>query len=235
MIQDKKILAIIPARGGSKGVPRKNIRPLNGVPLIGYTLNEANKSRYLDRVVVSTDDMEIAKTAEAFRAEVPYLRPEELSTDSSSTVDCVIHMMDFLKDKEEYIPDYICLLQCTSPFRTHEDIDNAIEKVLDSQFDGIISVCEVEENPYWTNVFEGDKLKNFIEEGKKITRRQDLPQIYTYNGAIYIIRTDVFFEKRTFETDNITGYIMLKERSLDIDTTIDFEIAEILMRDSEKL
>lgn len=233
MIQDKKILAIIPARGGSKGVPRKNIRPLNGVPLIGYTLNEANKSRYLDRIVVSTDDLEIAKVAEDFSAEVPYLRPEELSTDSSSTVDCVIHMIEFLKNNEEYIPDYICLLQCTSPFRTYRDIDCAIEKVIDSQFDGIISVCEVEENPYWTNVFRDEKLTYFLEEGRNITRRQDLPQIYTYNGAIYIIRTNVFINKGAFETDNITGYIMPKERSLDVDTMTDFKIAEILMKDCE--
>lgn len=235
MIKRKNILAIIPARGGSKGVPKKNIKLLNGIPLLAYTLQEAKKSKYINRLVVSTDDEEIANVSRAFNAEVPYLRPKELSTDTSSTRDCVIHMINYLKEKENYLPDYLCLLQCTSPLRTCEDIDGAIEKLLLTKFDGIISVCEAEVNPYWTNVFEEDKLKYFIEEGKNIIRRQDLPKIYRYNGAIYIIKTDIFLKKKTFESDNVTGYVMSAENSIDIDTITDFKIAEILMKEREKI
>lgn len=230
----KNILAIIPARGGSKGVPKKNIKKLNGVPLIAHTLQEAEKSKYLGRIVVSTDDEEIADVARNFHGEVPCLRPAELSTDTATTVDCILHMVNYLKETEGYMPDYICLLQCTSPLRTCEDMDGAIEKLLTSEFDGIISVCEAEANPYWTNVFEKDKLKYFIEEGKNITRRQDLPEIYRYNGAIYMIKTDVFIKEKAFETDNITGYVMSNDNSVDIDTLTDFKIAEILMKEREK-
>ncbi|MDF2877900.1 MAG: acylneuraminate cytidylyltransferase [Clostridia bacterium] len=230
----KSILAIIPARGGSKGIPKKNIKALNGVPLIGYTLQEVKKSKHITRVVVSTDDEEIAEVSRQFNAEIPCLRPKQLSTDTSSTVDGIAHMINYLNEKENYVPDYICLLQCTSPLRTNLDIDGAIDKLLNSDFDGIVSVCESEVNPYWTNVFEKNKLKYFIEEGKFITRRQDLPQIYRCNGAIYIIKTEVFIKEKTFETENITGYIMTNENSIDIDTTIDFKIAEILMKEREK-
>lgn len=234
MIKDKNILAIIPARGGSKGVHKKNINLLNGIPLIGYTLQEAKGSKYIDRIVVSTDDKEIAEITMQFDGEVPCLRPEELATDTSSTVECILHMIYYLKENEQYIPDYICLLQCTSPLRTQEDIDKSIEKLIYSEFDGIISVCEAEVNPYWTNVFEKDKLKYLIQEGKNITRRQDLPKIYRYNGAIYIIKTDVFLREKALETDNITGYVMSNENSIDIDTITDFMTAEILMKEREK-
>ena len=235
MIKDKNFLAIIPARGGSKGVPKKNIKLLNGIPLIGHTLMEAKKSKYLNRVIVSTDDEEIAEISRQFNGEVPCLRPKELAKDTSPTIDSIRHIINYLKEKENYLPDYICLLQCTSPLRTYEDIDGAIEKLSYTEFDGIISVCEVEVNPYWTNVFEKDKLKYFIEEGKNITRRQDLPKVYRYNGAIYIIKTDVFIKERTFETDNITGYVMATEKSIDIDTITDFKIAEILMKERERI
>lgn len=216
-----------------KAFPKKNIKPLNGIPLIGYTLQEADKSKYISRVVVTTDDREIAETAIEFKGEVPCLRPEELSTDTSSTVDGVMHMVNYLKEKENYVPDYICLLQCTSPLRTYEDIDGAIEKLLKTDFDGIISVCPAEVNPYWANVFEGDRLRYFIEEGKNMVRRQDLPEVYRYNGAIYIIKTEVFMKEKTFEPENITGYIMSNENSVDIDTITDFKIAEILMKERE--
>lgn len=235
MIRDKSILAIIPARGGSKGVPKKNIKLLSGIPLIGYTLLEAKKSNYIDKIVVSTDDKEIAKIAMEFGGKVPCLRPKELSTDTSTTVECIMHMINYLQEKENYRPDYICLLQCTSPLRTSDDIDGAIEKLLTVDFDGIISVCESEVNPYWTNIFENDKLQFFIEEGKNITRRQDLPKIYRYNGAIYIIKTNIFLKEKSFETDNMTGYIMANDNSIDIDTLTDFKIAETLMKECGKI
>lgn len=231
---NKNILAIIPARGGSKGVPRKNIKEINGKPLIAYTIEEAIKSRYLHRIVVSTEDKEIADISKKYGAEVPYLRPIELADDKSPTIDCIIHMINWLKINEDYIPDYICLLQCTSPLRTNEDIDGTIKKAINIDLDGAISVCEAEVNPYWTNVFIDEKLKYFIEEGKNITRRQDLPQIYRINGAVYIIKTEILLNKRTFETDNMTGYIMSSNNSIDIDNEIDFKFAQLLMKESEK-
>ncbi|SMC23218.1 CMP-N,N'-diacetyllegionaminic acid synthase [Clostridium acidisoli DSM 12555] len=234
MINGKTILVIIPARGGSKGVPRKNIKKLSGKPLIAYTIEEAKKSKYIDRVVVSTEDSEIAQVSKKFGAEVPYLRPAELSQDNSPTIDCIIHMINWLNDKQGYIPNYVCLLQCTSPLRTFEDIDGTIKKAIDLNFDGAVSICEAEVNPYWSNVFDGDQLKYFIEEGKEITRRQDLPPIYTVNGAVYVIKTSVLLEKETFETDNITGYVMNNKSSVDIDTEIDFKLAELLMKECEE-
>lgn len=234
MINNKSILAIIPARGGSKGIPRKNIKLLNGKPLIAYTIEETLKSKYIDRIVVSTEEKETVKISEQFGAEVPYLRPLELSQDNSPTIDCVLHMVNWLKEKENYVPDYLCLLQCTSPLRTYEDIDGTIEKAITLNIDGGVSVCEAEVNPYWTNVFEGNKLRYFLEEGKQITRRQDLPRVYRLNGAVYVIKTSVLLQQKTFETENITGYVMNNENSIDIDTEIDFKFAELLIKECEK-
>ncbi|WP_026882561.1 cytidylyltransferase domain-containing protein [Clostridium akagii] len=228
-----KVIAIIPARGGSKGVPRKNIKDLNGKPLIAYTIEEAKKSKYIDRIIVSTEDGEIAKVSKEYGAEIPYLRPYELAQDNSPTIDCIINMIDLLKEKQKYTPDYVCLLQCTSPLRNYEDIDGTIKKAIDLNVDGAVSICESEVNPYWTNILHGDKLKYFLDDGKKITRRQDLPKIYRVNGAVYVIKTDILLEQRTFETENITGYIMDNGNSVDIDTEIDFKLAELLMKESE--
>ena len=230
-----KILAIIPARGGSKGVPRKNIKDLDGKPLIAYTIEAAKKSKYIDRIVVSTEDEEIADVSKKNGGEVPFLRPTQLSQDNSPTIDCVIHMVNWLNEKENYVPDYVCLLQCTSPLRTYEDIDRTIEKAMNLEVDGAVTVCEAEVNPYWTNIFDGNKLEYFIEEGRQITRRQDLPKIYSVNGAVYVIKTNILLEKRTFETENITGYIMNSESSIDIDNELDFKFAEILIKEKNKI
>lgn len=228
---DNKILAIIPARGGSKGVPRKNIKNLNGKPLIAYSIEVAKESKYIDRIVVSTEDEEIARISKKFGAEVPYIRPVDLAKDDSPTVDCIINMIEWLKENESYIPDYVCLLQCTSPLRESKDIDGTIEKAIRENIDGAISVCESEVNPYWTNIFDGEKLRYFIKEGKKITRRQDLPQSYRMNGAVYVIKTNILLKNKTFETDNIAGYVMPNERSIDIDTNLDFKFVELLMKE----
>lgn len=227
----KKILAIIPARGGSKGIPGKNIKELNGKPLIAYTIEEAMKSRYVNRIIVSTDDERIADISKKYGAEIPFLRPSELSQDDTPTIECVIHMLRLLKEKEDYIPDYVCLLQCTSPLRTFEDIDGTIEKLITTDMDSAVSVCEVATNPYWTNIFVGDRLEYFLKEGKRITRRQELPKIYTLNGAVYVSKCDVLQKEMTFETKYITGYVMNKNNSIDIDDIIDFKFAELLMKE----
>lgn len=226
----QEILAIIPARGGSKGVARKNIKLLSGKPLIAYTIEAALKSKYITRTVISTEDEEIAKIAAGFGGQVPFLRPKELATDTSTTAECVLHLLNTLKAREGYEPDYICLLQCTSPLRTAEHIDEGMEKLLHSEKDGCISVCEAEVNPYWTKVFEGDSLKPFMKEGLEINRRQDLPRIFRLNGAFYILKTEVFLKNRSFAEGDLTGYIMDGESSVDIDSIMDFEIAELILQ-----
>lgn len=230
-MMNKEILAIIPARGGSKGVPRKNVRELNGKPLIGYTIEAAKKSNRVSRVVVTTEDIEIATVSREYKAEVPYLRPDELSQDNSPTMECVLHMLNYLEKTEGYVPDYVLLLQCTSPLRNHSHINEAIDKLLNSDYDSIVSVCEAEVNPYWANIFEGDKLKYFIEEGRKITRRQELPNVYRMNGAIYLIKTEVLKKQKTFEPEEVMGYIMDSYSSVDIDTEMDFKIAEAIIKE----
>ena len=232
MLKKMEIVAIIPARGGSKGVLRKNIKLLNGNPLITYSIKAAQNSQYINKVVVSTDDKEIMETALQYNASVPYLRPFELSTDDASTVDVIIHMVKYLINVENYIPDYVCVLQCTSPLRTSADIDNSISLLLSRNVDGLVSVCESEINPYWTNIFDGERLKYFIEKGKTITKRQDLPKIYRNNGAIYLVKTEVLLSEKSLEPKNITGYIMPIDRSIDIDTELDFKIAELIMEES---
>ncbi len=230
-MMNKEILAIIPARGGSKGVPRKNVRELNGRPLIGYTIEAAKKSNRVSRVVVTTEDIEIATVSREYKAEVPYLRPDELSQDNSPTMECVLHMLNYLEKTEGYVSDYVLLLQCTSPLRNHSHINEAIDKLLNSDYDSIVSVCEAEVNPYWANIFEGDKLKYFIEEGRKITRRQELPNVYRMNGAIYLIKTEVLKKQKTFEPEEVMGYIMDSYSSVDIDTEMDFKIAEAIIKE----
>jgi CMP-N,N'-diacetyllegionaminic acid synthase len=230
-MMNKEILAIIPARGGSKGVPRKNVRELNGKPLIGYTIEAAKKSNKVSRVVVTTEDIEIATVSREYKAEVPYLRPDELSQDNSPTMECVLHMLNYLEKTEGYVSDYVLLLQCTSPLRNHSHINEAIDKLLNSDYDSIVSVCEAEVNPYWANIFEGDKLKYFIEEGRKITRRQELPNVYRMNGAIYLIKTEVLKKQKTFEPEEVMGYIMDSYSSVDIDTEMDFKIAEAIIKE----
>ncbi|MBW6409468.1 acylneuraminate cytidylyltransferase family protein [Clostridium weizhouense] len=226
---NKEILAIIPARGGSKGLYRKNLRKLKGIHLIGYTIKSALKSKYIKRVVVSTEDKEIAEISKIYGAEIPCLRPNELAGDSSPTVESILQMIDYLEKEQEYYSDYVLLLQCTSPLRNTKHIDEAIEKLLKSNFDGIASICEAEVNPYWTNIFKGEKLEYFLKEGERITRRQDLPKVYRYNGAIFLIKTEILKKEKTFEVENLTGYIMDRESSIDIDTEMDFKIAEIII------
>ncbi len=228
-----EILSIIPARGGSKGLPGKNIRPLNGKPLIAYTIEEALKSKSINRIIVSTDDTVIAEVSRKYGAEVPFLRPDELSSDYSPTIDTVIYTIDRLRQTEDYFPDYVCLLQCTTPLKTAVHIDEAVEKLLLSGMDGIVSVCETETHPYWMQVFHGDKLEYYVNQDKKISRRQDLPAVYKFNGAIWVAKTSKILEEHNLIQKNQTGYIMKVEDSIDIDTEMDFQYAEMLIRERE--
>ncbi|TSC91520.1 MAG: N-acylneuraminate cytidylyltransferase [Parcubacteria group bacterium Licking1014_17] len=233
MVKNKKVLAIIPARSGSKGIKDKNIKSFCGKPLIYYTISEALKSRHIDRLIVSTDSEEYAKIARRFNAEVPFLRPKELATDSSPIVDTILHLIEKLKRDENYIPDYILLLQTTSPLRTSRDIDNCINILNSGDCDGVVSMCSTEQLLYGIKDGFIDILfnKNWIRK----TNRQSLQATYRLNGsAIYLISREVFIKTRSFLKARIRPYIMDRWQSLDLDDINDFINAEIIYRNRNK-
>ena len=233
MINEKDILAIIPARGGSKGVPRKNIKDLCGKPLIQYTIEAAKKSKYIDRIIVSSDDSEILNTVKNVGIDVPFIRPNEISKDDTPSMDVIMHCLEWLRRNENYIPKYICLLQCTSPFRDEKHIDEAIEKMISENGSSIVSVCESEVSPYWMKKIENGKLIDFINNNEAYSRRQELPKVYQLNGAIYISEINNLLENKKWYTDNTLGYVMDSASSLDIDTSMDFKIAEVIMKEKK--
>ncbi|MBW9153590.1 cytidylyltransferase domain-containing protein [Clostridium estertheticum] len=231
MYKNKKFLAIIPARGGSKSIPNKNIMSICGKPLIAYTIDAGKKSKYIDEIIVSTDSDVIKVIAEQYGAKVPFLRPEELSNDTSKSIDVVIHAINFYK-KNDVSYDYVILLQPTSPLRTFEHLDNAIEKIIESNSTSLVSVCEADENPVLMRRIENEKLKEVISfEGKNL-RRQDLPTFYKFNGALYINSNDMLINKRKFVDENTVPYVMDKESSIDIDTMLDARLVELIIKES---
>ncbi len=231
MYKEKKIITIIPARGGSKGVPRKNIKPLNGKPLISYAIMAAKRSKYVDRVLVSTDDKEIAKISKKYGAEVPFLRPAELATDTAQTKPVLQHVITCLEREEGYKPDVVILIQPTSPSVLSGDIDTAVEKMFKTKTNSCVSVCEISERPEWMYVVKKGMIKLFMKSNIKSTRRQDLPVIYRLNGAIYVTKKDVLMKKNKIIDEKSSSIIMPKERSFDINTFMDFKIVETLMSD----
>jgi len=227
---NKKILAIIPARGGSKEVPKKNIRLLAGKPLIAHSIEQAKKSKYISRVIVSTEDEKIFKIAREWSAEV-IKRPQELAKDDAPTIDVIIHVLDSLRKEEKYIPDVVVLLQPTSPLRTSKDIDDAIELFLNCQNClSLVSVTEFDHPPFWAMKIENKFLVSMFGGEYFRMRRQELPKAYRPNGAIFIAPPKVLYEYRTFYTPKTLAYIMPPERSIDIDTEFDFLLAEFLIR-----
>ncbi len=229
----KRILAIIPARGGSKGVHRKNIKELNNKPLISWTINAARKSKYIDKVIVSTEDEEIASTSRKYGAEVPFLRPNNLAEDDTPSIDPIMHAIQYMKNNHNYCPDYVMLLQCTSPLRSEYHIDEAIELLLSNEnADALISVTEIEHPPQWNKIInKHGYLQDFIEYDKtKLVRRQDFEKVYRLNGAIYIAKTDILLEKKDFESSRTISYIMDRKSSMDIDTIEDFQLTEFYMK-----
>ncbi|MCT4616238.1 MAG: acylneuraminate cytidylyltransferase family protein [Marinifilaceae bacterium] len=226
-----KILAIIPARGGSKRLKNKNILNLLSKPLIAWSIEVAKKSKYITEVVVSTDSPEIAEASKKFGAKVPFMRPDYLSSDTATSYDAVEHCIHYYKEElgKEY--DYVLLLQPTSPLRTTEDIDNAIELVLEKKADSVVSMCECEHSPLWANTLPEDhSINDFDKKEYKDLRSQDLPIHYRYNGAIYLSKTSRLLKEKTFNfSSNSYAYIMNQENSVDIDTKLDFMIAETIM------
>lgn len=226
MFKGKKILAIIPARGGSKGVPGKNIKPAGGKPLIAWMIQAAKASRFIDRLVLSSDDEKIIKTAERFGCEIPFVRPSELARDESSSSDVILHALNKISGY-----DYVMLLQLTSPLTITEDIDGCIESCITSRSTAMVSVTEPDKSPYWMfEMEEGNTLVPVLGKREYLNkRRQDLPRVYMPNGAIYIAESGWFSHHKSFFTDTTAGYVMPRERSLDIDTELDFKLLESVL------
>lgn len=218
MIQGLSVLALLTARGGSKGLPGKNVRPVHGRPLIDFSIAAARAAACVDRVVLSTDDDEIARVAEACGCEVPFRRPAALATDTATSMDVVMHALEQLPRH-----DIVVLLQPTSPARTAADIDATVQRLLDANAPACVSVCAAEESPYWMfRLGEHDRLTPLLDT-PAATRRQDLPPVFVLNGAVYAARTDALKRTRSFLGPETVAHVMPRERSIDIDTLEDFE------------
>ncbi|MFH0879036.1 MAG: acylneuraminate cytidylyltransferase family protein, partial [Lentisphaerota bacterium] len=224
------IAALIVARAGSKSVPRKNIRPLAGKPLIAWTFEAAKRSVSLDRIILSTDDPEMAELGRNCSIHVPFMRPAELAGDTSHVIDATLHALHWLENNEGYLPDYFMLLQPTSPFRSFMDIDAAARMALDRNADAVVSVAPARQHPcLMKQVSAEGVLCPWIETGFSETRRQDLPPAYAINGAIYLVRRSVLLDQKSWCPPGTLAYVMPEERSLDIDSPWDFHVANVLM------
>jgi CMP-N,N'-diacetyllegionaminic acid synthase len=226
-----RILGVIPARGGSKSVPGKNIKLLGDKPLLQYTSDVAKQSKYLSKVVLSSDDDEIIRLASALGVEVPFKRPYYLAEDKSPTLPVITHVLDFYAAQGEFF-DAVCLLQVTTPFRTLQFLDSALEKFIKDETDSLISVLEVpyEYNPHW--VFEADEnniLHISTGEDNIITRRQDLPKAFHRDGSIYITKTEVLQQQFSLYGKSISYIESSKDCYVNIDTLADWERAEQLV------
>ncbi|KGG79683.1 acylneuraminate cytidylyltransferase [Caloranaerobacter azorensis H53214] len=233
MYKNKTFLAVIPARSGSKGIPNKNIVNINGKPLIQYTIDEALKSKYLDKIIVSTDSEKIANIARKCGANVPFLRPAELASDTAKTIDVLIHVIDELKKiGDKY--DYVVLLQPTQPLRQAFHIDEAIEKIVNNNESSLVSVSKVKEHPILIRTIKEDgTLENLLKVNSTV-RRQDFPDYYKVNGAIYINKINETFNNNLSLNDNKIPYIMEEEYDIDIDVPLDLEIFKIKLREIKR-
>lgn len=227
-----KILAVVPARGGSKGVPGKNIRPILGKPLMAYTIESGLKSKRITDLVVTTDSEEIRSIAMKYGAQAPFLRPAELAGDRALAIPTIQHAVKEMEKLRGYEYDYIIMLQPTSPMKTAEDIDHALDKLIAEKADGIISVVNVDNNhPMKMKVFLGEdgkdgKLVDYSPPPYENCPRQLLPPVFIVNGALYATKRDVFMNKNSFQGDNCIGFEMPHDKSINIDTEFDFLLAE---------
>jgi CMP-N,N'-diacetyllegionaminic acid synthase len=223
-----KVLGIITARGGSKGVPRKNIRPLAGRPLLAYTAEAALRAKKLSRVILSTDDREIAETGRKYGLEVPFIRPAELAEDATPTLPVLIHALEELEAAGERY-DAVCLLQPTNPLRRTEDIDGCIELLEMSGADSVVSILKVphEYNPKWVYWLDATgKLILSTGETEPVTRRQNLPDAFHRDGSVYVTRSEVILKRNSLYGSEVRGYLMDERYSANIDTEDDWRRVE---------
>jgi len=228
MYQNKTFLAIIPARGGSKRLPRKNVEDLCGKPLIAWSIEAGLKSKYIDKVVVSSDDEEILNTASKLRIDT-IKRPDILASDTATSFDVIKHVLSISKNY-----DYVVLLQPTSPLRNNTHIDKAIKLLDQKNADAIISVCEMDHSPLWSNTLQEDgALDTFLRDNVSDKRSQELEKYYRVNGAIYICKLDKLLKEESFFLkENIYAYIMNRASSVDIDEQIDLDFARVLAKNT---
>lgn len=228
MYKNKTFLAIIPARGGSKRLPGKNTLNLNDKPLIAWSIEAGLNSKYVDKVVVSSDDRVVLDIADKYGVEI-IIRPDDLASDMATTVDTVEHILENIDSYE-----YLVLLQPTSPLRTNKHIDEAIQLLEQKNADAIIGVCETDHSPLWTNTLPNSKsMDNFLSPEIIGKRSQDLDKHYRINGAIYICKTDKFIQEKTlFIKNNNYAYEMESSASVDIDNHIDFILAGLLLNEA---
>ena len=231
MYKDKRVLAIIPARGGSKGLPGKNIRNLCGKPLIAWSIEHAQRSKYVDEIFISTDNIEIAKVAEAYGVPVPKLRPEEYARDEAPSSSFIVYTLKKL-EKESRTFDYFILLEPTSPLRDVEDVDKSIEMLIDNnKAESIAGVCKAEDiHPAFMLTLNDTGLIQPYDSQFKILRRQELPDVFFFEGSVYVSQVKAYLEKKTFYHDKTLPYIVPKWKSFEVDDIIDFTIIEAMMK-----
>jgi CMP-N,N'-diacetyllegionaminic acid synthase len=237
MIDEKKVMAIITARGGSKGLPGKNIKNLCGKPLIAWSIEAGLASKYVDEVVVTTDSEEIATIARKFGASTPFIRPAELASDTSTSFDAIKHTIDFYQNELHKNFDYIILLEPTSPLREKNDIDEMLQNLVsvDNQFDAIVSLGEVHEHPSIMKRTTGNKIETFCKELTATSRRQDNETAYFPYGVAYIVKTNTLFEERTFYPLRTTYKIIKRYQCYEIDDIYDFLAIENIMKHEWKI
>lgn len=233
-----RILGVITARGGSKSIPRKNIKELGGKPLIAYTIEAAKESGIFDRIILSTDDKEIADVARRYGCEVPFLRPAELAQDTTPHLPVMQHAVTWLKEHEDYEPDYVAILQPTAPLRQAFHLREAAELLKKTGADSVVSMVEIPGhfNPHWAVSVDEQGLGRLLVSGepirKRIPRRQSLPKAYAHSGALYLFRTSLLFDpvEPDFYGDKVAAYIMEDKYNVNIDGPEDWELAEIAIK-----
>jgi len=231
-----KILGIITARGGSKGLPGKNIKILGGKPLIVWTIRVALKSQMITDLIVSTDDPKIVRLARKYGAEVPFLRPANLAKDTTPHLPVVQHAIKFMEDNHKVKYDYVVILQPTSPFRVVADIDLTLKKLVSSKADSAVTMVEVEPSghPVKTKVFKGGRVVPYLIPEPEGVRKQSLPKVYKRSSAVYCMRRDLIMEENKIFGEFIVGHLVPKERSVDIDTEFDWLKAEYILNNHAK-
>ena len=223
------MIALIPARGGSKGLPNKNIRPLCGKPLIAHSIEVALRAKSISEVIVSTDSAEIAEVSKKFGAKVPFLRPSELAQDNSLAIDNYIYTIERLRKDGAKMEEILVLLP-TAPLRLAEDIDNAVKIFKEKNADSVISYYKAPHPLQWYKYFDASGVvRSFLPEGNRLANRQEEKDAYLPNGSIYIFKAELLIEKKSYFSERTFPYIMPASRSVDIDTIDDFEYAEFLM------
>lgn len=226
-----RTLGVIPARGGSKGIPGKNLAPLAGLPLLQYTIRASQGSRHLTRTILSSDDPEILSVGRALGVEVPFVRPKELATDTASSVTVVLHALKFVEETEAGRYDFVCLLQPTCPLRTASDIDNAIEMLAQSDADAVVSLSRVEEPHPMKMMLVSDQVIHplFPDKWHEHLRRQELPPVFSLNGGIYCVRRETLLDHNSLWGKKTLAYTMPADRSINIDSIHDLKTAEAII------